>query len=135
MGLLGVLFLSAGVGKVGDWYGWLDSLGAYGLVAERFLPSVAGLFVVVEIASGVGLLFGWVWALRTATGLLVLFSSVLTYGLWLGLDVDCGCFGILERGTVSLSEALVRDLFLLVGCVYLHARRRRIILRNRSLHT
>ena len=28
------------------------------------------------------------------TGLLSLFAAVLGYGIWLGLEIECGCFGL-----------------------------------------
>lgn len=48
--------------------------------------------------------------------LLLLFIGVLAYGLWLGLDIDCGCFGKNEsehKFFSNLRVAFIRDLFLL----------------------
>ena len=40
-----------------------------------------------------GLFFNRRWAKVWAAVLLILFIAVLGYGIWLGLDIDCGCFG------------------------------------------
>ncbi|MCI5132059.1 MAG: hypothetical protein D3904_11185, partial [Candidatus Electrothrix sp. EH2] len=57
------------------------------------------------------------------TLLLLLFIAVLAYGIHLGLDVDCGCFGSGEHQAHSsegLYQALHRDLIMLAGCLFLY---------------
>ncbi|MEJ2158353.1 MAG: DoxX family protein, partial [Desulfobacteraceae bacterium] len=60
--------------------------------------------------------------------LLLLFMMVLGYGIWLGLDVDCGCFaaGDPEGGAYhGLRPALYRDAVMLAGMGYLILWKRR----------
>ena len=55
------------------------------------------------------------------TLLLVLFIVVLSYGMYLGLDVDCGCFGPEdpERDAFSgLGWAVTRDFMFLIAAAY-----------------
>ncbi|MDO9265193.1 MAG: hypothetical protein Q7U02_14580, partial [Desulfosalsimonadaceae bacterium] len=62
-------------------------------------------------------------SLEIITGLLVLFMAILEYGIRMGLDVDCGCFGVDDpehRGFGSLRPALYRDMGMMAGIVYLY---------------
>ena len=47
----------------------------------------------LEMIFGLGLLLDIKGSLAGITGLLMLFTVILSYGIRLGLDVDCGCFG------------------------------------------
>lgn len=47
----------------------------------------------LEVAAGIGLLFDIEGCLSVIAALLCLLIAILGYGIWMGLDVDCGCFG------------------------------------------
>jgi len=50
---------------------------------------------------------------------------VLGYGLWLEIDIDCGCFGKDDpehKFFSNLKIASLRDLFLLLPVAYLYRR-------------
>jgi hypothetical protein len=61
--------------------------------------------------------------------MLIFFIAVLGYGIVLGLDVDCGCFGPddPEQAYHGLWSALIRDLGLLVPVLYLFWFQRRAV--------
>lgn len=120
---LGVLFLLAAVWKLGDLTGFRDTIGRFGIVLDGLVPATALLLVAAELAVGLGLVAGLCAALHGALALVLLFLGVLTYGLHLGLDIDCGCFGPGER--TDLAQALRRDLVLLGLCVALYWSRAR----------
>lgn len=109
--VLAALFLWSAVSKLRDPAAFARTVGDFGLVADGWVRPAAWTLIAAELAAA-GLL-----PLRRASGpalagaLLSLFLGVLAYGLWLGLEVDCGCFGPGEH--VSLREALVRDVVLL----------------------
>lgn len=120
---LGLLFAAAAVGKLLDLEAFEETLARFGIVLDAALPAAARLVVALELAIGLGLLAGLVPALVAALGLLLVFEGALGYGLWLGLDVDCGCFGALER--VGIAQAFRRNLALLALAGYLYWRRTR----------
>jgi hypothetical protein len=120
---LGVLFLLAAVWKLGDLAGFQDTIGRFGIVLDALVPATALLLVAAELAVGLGLIAGLRAALHGALALVLLFLGVLAYGLHLGLDIDCGCFGPGERA--DLAQALRRDLVLLGLCVLLYWSRAR----------
>jgi hypothetical protein len=73
--------------------------------------------------AGIGLLFDIRGSLALITGLLVLFITILWYAIWIGLDVDCGCFGpedIESKAFHGLRLSLFRDMVMLGGAVFLY---------------
>ena len=67
-------------------------IGACGIIHENLLMQVAIALPAIEGIAGIGLLFDIRGSLLRVAGMLVLFMGVLGYGIWMGLDVDCGCF-------------------------------------------
>jgi hypothetical protein len=56
-----------------------------------------------------------------------LFIAVLAYGLWMGLDVDCGCFGPEDpeaEAFHALRLSFYRDLLMLTGVGFMYGWRR-----------
>ncbi len=122
---LGGLFVYAGMMKLTGIQSLAETIGAFGLVPERLLFTLAAGLVTLEIAAGVGLCADIRWSLAAITGMLVMFSAGLAYGIWLGLDIDCGCFGLGGGGEEShgLHGALYRDLIMIAVCGYLYGSR------------
>jgi uncharacterized membrane protein YphA (DoxX/SURF4 family) len=124
-GILGGVFLYAAFPKIFDLKGFAAIIDAYGIVPERALVPVALILSLLEVVGGIGVLCRHKGYLSTNIifGLLLLFIATLSYGLWLGLDIDCGCFG--KDGPEyqyfhDLRFALYRDLFLLLPVLYLY---------------
>lgn len=96
---------------------------AYGLVPDVLLLPLAVLLPALEVLAGIGLLFDVRGSLGVVTALLILFIAILGYGLWMGLDVDCGCFGPEDPEAEAfhgLRSSLYRDLAMLAGVVFLY---------------
>jgi len=80
----------------------------------------------LETISGLGLLFDIKGSLTAVFGLLLLFMLVLGYGIWMGLDVDCGCFGLEDpefEAFHGLRTAFYRDVCFLIGILFLYGYR------------
>lgn len=120
---LGLLFLLAALWKARDLPGFEALIARFGIVLDSWVPATAWALVGAELVVGLGLLVGARPAILGALALALLFLGVLAYGLHLGLDVDCGCFGPGEH--VGLAQALRRDLVLLALAGYLYWRRSR----------
>ena len=76
------------------------------------------------MAPGLGEIEG---SLAGITGLLVLFIIILGYGIRMGLDVDCGCFGPDDpeaKAFHGLRVSLYRDLAMLAGIGFMFVWRR-----------
>ena len=53
--------------------------------------------------------------------------AVLGYGIWMGLDVDCGCFGPEDPEAEAfhgLRLSLFRDLVMMAGVIFIYGCRR-----------
>ena len=121
--LLAFIFLYAGLPKLFELREFAGVIEAYGLVPESLLYPAAMVVASLEVVAAAGLLFQKKFALHLSLGLLCIFIGVLTYGIVLGLDIDCGCFAQDDPEFTAFSglkTALIRDLILLVPLVYLY---------------
>jgi len=120
---IAAIFLWSGLTKIVDTGGFAVIIGAYGLIPETWVMPVAVVLPVLELLAGIGLLLDVAGSLALVTGLLVWFMAILGYGIILGLDVDCGCFGPEEPEAKvfhGLRSAFYRDFLILAGIVYLY---------------
>jgi uncharacterized membrane protein YphA (DoxX/SURF4 family) len=123
---LGLIFFWSGITKIVDIPVFAVLIDAYGLIPEPMLLPVAVLLSLTELVAGVGLMGDVQWTLEIITGLLILFILVLAYGIRMGLDVDCGCFGPEDPEAEAfhgLRSALIRDVLMMIGVVYLYFQR------------
>ncbi|OQX16108.1 MAG: hypothetical protein BWK76_12110 [Desulfobulbaceae bacterium A2] len=130
------IFLFSGTTKLLDPERFSIIIAAYGLIPDVTILPVALLLSLLEVLAGLGLLLHLRWALETVTALIVLFMLILGYGLFMGLDVDCGCFGPGDpegEAFHSLRPALYRDTVLLCACAVLFWGRRKIARPSLSL--
>lgn len=119
-----VLFLYAGVNKLLDPQSFAIVIDAFGLVPDPLIMPIAVALPILEILAALGLLFDVRASLGLMTGLLVFFMAVVSYGIWMGLDIDCGCFGpgdLEGEAYRGLRPALYRNLILAVGIAYLYS--------------
>ena len=119
---LAIVFIWSGCSKLIDPRGFAAIIQAYGLIPDGTVLFAAIGLSSLELAVGAGLALDLQWSLGIITGLLLLFMAILGYGLWLGLDVDCGCFGPDDpegRAYHSLRPAFYRDMVMMTGIGYL----------------
>ncbi len=119
--LLAGVFLWSGVSKAFSPVLFSETIGAYGLLPESLDQAAAIFLIVAEIVVAAGLLLDRLWALNGTTILMLLFIGVLGYGIYLGLDIDCGCFGPEDPEAAvfhNLRSAFYRDLLLMVIVAY-----------------
>ena len=117
------VFLWSGLTKALSPADFATIIGAYGLVPDMLIGMVAVILILAEIIAAIGLLFEKRGALTAITLMLIVFSAVLVYGIVLGLDIDCGCFGPDDpeaEAFHNLHAALYRDLLLLLTIGYLY---------------
>ena len=118
-----LVFLYAGSLKLADPRSFALVIEAYGLVPDAFLLPLAVALPALEVIAAVGLMADLRGSLATISVLLVIFILVLGYGLWMGLDVDCGCFGPDDpegKAYAAIRPAIYRDLVLAAGILLLY---------------
>lgn len=124
---LGTVFIYAGSIKLLDPKPFAVLIEAYGIFPEGLLMSVIIVLPALEVLAGIGLLFDIEGSLAVIAGLLVLFLAVLIYGIWMGLDIDCGCFGPEDPEAEAfhgLRLSIYRDMVMLVGVAFIYGWRR-----------
>ncbi len=126
--VLALVFIYAGAMKLIDPGTFALAIDSFGLVPWRTARVLSVALPVLEVAGGLGLACNLRGALSLVAGQLLLFMAVLGYGVLGGLEADCGCFGLdgtAPVGTEELKAAMLRDAFMLGGCLWLHVGRRR----------
>jgi putative oxidoreductase len=97
--VLGGLFVYAGAVKALAPLDFAQSVRNYQIVGQSLSFLAALVLPWLEILAGAFLILG-VWkrgAALVVTGLLVFFIGLTVVTMVRGLDVDCGCFGALDR--------------------------------------
>jgi uncharacterized membrane protein YphA (DoxX/SURF4 family) len=134
--LLGVVFLWSGISKLMNPAEFAVIINEYGLMPDAWILPLAIVLPLLEMVFGLGLLLDIRGSLAVITGMLMLFITILSYGIWLGLDVDCGCFGPEDpeaQAFHGLRLALVRDIIMMLGIFYLYYQRFRQIVTPKRL--
>ncbi|MCB2170858.1 MAG: DoxX family protein [Deltaproteobacteria bacterium] len=125
---LSLVFLYAGLVKLADPASFVVIIEAYGLVPEGLLMPIAVVLPTLEVLAAIGLMVDLRGSLTLMAVLMAIFIAVLGYGLWMGLDVDCGCFGPEDpegRAFAGMRAALYRDFVLTGGILLLYVWRHR----------
>ena len=125
--VLSGIFIYAGITKLLKPETFAVLIEAYGIVPESLLMPVSIALPALEVAAGIGLLFDIEGSLSVIAGLVGLFIAILGYGIWMGLDVDCGCFGPDDPEAEAfhgLRLSLYRDLVMLAGIAFIYGWRR-----------
>ncbi len=123
MALASVFFWS-GISKLLAPDVFAATIAAYGLLPEALIPASAWSLILVELLAATGLLWQKRWATILTLMLLLLFMAVLGYGIYLGLDIDCGCFGPQDPEATAFHDlrgTLLRDLCFTAATGYLLA--------------
>lgn len=119
--LVGVIFLVAAVPKLFDINGFSEVINAYGMLPDFLIMPSAIIIPILEIVLAIGVIFNRRREKIGSAMLLLLFIAVLSYAIYLGLDIDCGCFGPEDpehTAFMGLRVALWRDLFMLLILIY-----------------
>jgi uncharacterized membrane protein YphA (DoxX/SURF4 family) len=120
---LSVFFLWSGISKLMTPKDFTVIIDVYGLIPDAWILPIAIILPLLEMVFGLGLLLDIKGSLAGIMVLLMLFMAILSYGIWLGLDVDCGCFGPQDPESEafhSLRPALYRDFVMIAGVIYLY---------------
>lgn len=121
--ILAGIFLLSGIAKLLAPASFAVIIEAFGLIPESWVMPVAVVLPAIEIFAAAGLLLDIRGSLVIVFGMLVLFMTILLYGIHLGLDIDCGCFGPQDPESEafhSLRPALYRDFAMIAGVICLY---------------
>ena len=115
-GLIGALFILAGVSKLSNPAAFASSISNYGLLPDELLRWASLGIPWTEVVFGGALFKGQLS--RAASGFLILllflFSGIILYAWWGGLPSSCSCFGGWRLLEGSHSFNLGRNLILVL---------------------
>jgi uncharacterized membrane protein YphA (DoxX/SURF4 family) len=119
---LGCMFIYSSLPKIRQPYDFLHDVYNYEIVGPKLGMLTAMTLPWAELLVGICLVGGVFigGALLVSVGLGAMFSVVLAWALYMGLDISCGCFSSSSAETISymtLIRALV--IMLLSGIAYL----------------
>ena len=131
--VLAGIFIYSGSVKLMDPPRFAEIIAGFGLLPDALIYPFAMLLPVIELVAGIGLVFTLRGSLPAIAVMLVMFIAVLLYGIHLGLDIDCGCFGPEdpEQAYKGLKTALVRDAVMMAAVLFIYWSRGRT--RRRSI--
>ena len=97
--LIGGIFFYAGLEKILDPFDFSVAIYNYRLFPDPLLGVMAATIPWIEAMAGVFLLSGFntKGAAALTSFLLLIFTGLILISAIRGLDIDCGCFGSLER--------------------------------------
>ncbi len=117
-----IIFLWSGIIKFLDPEAFAVTIGAFGITPEVLIKPVSYILPVFEIILAFLLFFEVKGSLSTVACLVLFFIILLSYGINIGLDIDCGCFGPEDpekRAFSGLKSALFRDVFIMAGILFM----------------
>ncbi len=121
---LGLLFVVSGGIKATDPVSFSKIIQAFAILPSSFSYSAAVLICFSELLLGIGLIADIRGSLGGIMALLTGFILVLSWALYMGYDIDCGCFGPEDpeaKAFSSLKTSLTRDGFMVLSVIYLYA--------------
>ena len=121
---LALVLIAAGTAKLWDIPHFALRLGDFGLVYDPLVVPAAWSVALAELFIGLALVFNVRGGLTCALLLFLVFIGVLAYGILLGLDIECGCFG--PGFHVELHSQLLIDLALICWCGFVHWSRKEV---------
>jgi len=119
--LLGLLFVAAGVLKIGHASDLAATITAFGLGLPGTLVAIVAVALPpFEVLLGAYLIGGWLLPATSAVAaaLLSVFILVVSSVVARGLSVSCGCFGLADSAPATW-WTVVRDALFLIPAVYL----------------
>ena len=120
--ILAGIFIYSGVIKLMSPAAFAEIIAGFGLLPDALVLPAAVILPLAELVAGVGLVFAIRGSLSAITVMLVLFIAILGYGISLGLDIDCGCFGPEdpEQAYKGLKAALARDVVMMAAAAFVY---------------
>lgn len=121
--MLGGIFVYSGLLKLSDLKSFSEVIYSFGLIPYQIKTLTAFLISFSELIAGAGLILDIKGSLTAISSMLILFMVVLAYGIHMGFDIDCGCFGQddpIGAALHGLRDAFFRDIILVLLTFYIY---------------
>jgi len=122
--VLALIFIYAAAGKILDPAGFVNNIDNYRMLPYFAISVMAVILPWIEVLCGLLLIFEkW---LRGASLILIVLNAVFIFAissaLARGLDIDCGCFTLLEAGAKVGLLRIAEDIVLLSMSLWIFVR-------------
>jgi len=122
--VLALIFIYAAAGKILHPAGFVNNIDNYRLLPYIAISVMAVILPWIEVMCGLLLICGkWLWG---ASLILIVLNAVFIFAissaLARGLDIDCGCFTLLEAGAKVGLLRIVEDIVLLSMSLWIFVR-------------
>ena len=121
--IIGAVFIYSGLSKSVDLTYFAGVINAFGILPHSLCYPAGVVIVALELVFGTGLVFDVPGCLSGILVLLLGFMAVAGFALYMGYDVDCGCFGPGDPAGEAFShlrQVLFRDGIMVVCILYLY---------------
>ena len=121
--LLGGIFVYSGLSKSFDLEYFAGIINAFGLLPAHLAYPAGVTIVLGEMMLGLGLVFDRKGCLGGILAMLLGFMAVAGYAIYMGYDIDCGCFGPGDPEAEAFSQlrrVVYRDAAMVAGIAYLY---------------
>lgn len=123
--IIGIIFLSAGLAKISDPIRFIFTLREFRLFPEVIVPFTAVYLPWLEFILGLFMILGILY--RASSLILaclnIIFGFAILSVIIRGMEIDCGCFGlladILKIPDLADTKALIRNLLFIGICLYI----------------
>lgn len=122
--VLGLVFLYSGLSKSLDLNYFAGVIDAFGILPTVLSFPAGVVIVVLEILLGAGIILDRRGSLSGMLVMLLGFMCVAWYAIYMGYDIDCGCFGPGDPAAEAFStlyQVLYRDAVMVAVIAYLYA--------------
>ncbi len=116
-----IVMFAAAIPKLLNISDFAAVINAYEMLPQFAVGPMAVFLPVVEIALAIGLIINIRSSKYLTICLLLFFIAILSFAIFQGLDIDCGCFGPEDpehRAFQGLRIAIARDVVMIVCLSY-----------------
>lgn len=117
--LLGLIFVVASMSKIFFPHDFATVIYNYQVLPGILVATTALIIPWLELVCGACLVFNILpkGATMILSGLMVVFVGLLSFNIYRGLNIACGCFTTNLESDANMFEALVRDSSILPLCI------------------
>lgn len=131
--IIGGIFLIAGLAKISDPVRFMLTLREFDMFPRSIIPFLAVFLPWLELILGMFIVIGLLY--RTSAFMLaamnIMFTLAILSVIIRGLEIDCGCFGlladVLKLPDMADYKAVIRNLIFTGICFYIALARQTII--------
>jgi uncharacterized membrane protein YphA (DoxX/SURF4 family) len=118
---LGSVFVLSSAGKIADPQAFATIVGNYQLLPPHLVWTTAVVLPWLEAVCGLALVVGRYQkgAALLVSLMMVVFTSIILYNGYRGLDVACGCFSLSAQAPSRISLNTLRNLIILAAGVWM----------------